>query len=198
MARGNDVEIFHASGLSVNPDFGREWEALKVFNCPKDSGPSDQVYPSIPAKQWLDQVVQTRNIDVIHVMVSGFCNGMIAAAVDSGVPMVVTLLDFHYWCPTTLVEPNGGLCSGPKSLRECHRCVLKRHPRLSRVHTIWGQFPTWIKEQIVKFTPPSLAYIDALRKDLEQREHFFREILAPHAVFVAPSKSCGGSPKRTE
>jgi glycosyltransferase involved in cell wall biosynthesis len=187
LARGHDVEILLASDVRSEANLSFVYEDLKVFYCPADTDPQCQLYPSA-TRLWLEQFLRERRIDVIHIMVSGHCRGIIASAVEIGVPIVVTLLDFHYWCPITLVKPNGLLCFGPRSLRDCHRCTLTPYRRLSLLQPAWTRLPASLKERILKFESTSLAPLGLQWRDLEQRARFFRRLLVPHAVFVAPSK----------
>jgi glycosyltransferase involved in cell wall biosynthesis len=186
-ARGHTVEILLAADMHSESNFSYEYEEIKVSRCPADSGPQYQLY-SESTRLWLEQLVRQRGIDVIHVMVSIHCKELMASAVEIGVPMVVTLLDFNYWCPKTLVKSNGLLCSGPKTLRDCHRCVLTPYRKLSFMQPVWARLPTSLRAGMLKFGPASLATLEVQWEDLDQRARLFRSLLAPHAAFVAPTK----------
>jgi glycosyltransferase involved in cell wall biosynthesis len=187
LARGHTVEILLAADVRSESNFCYEYEEIKVSRSPMDSGPQYQLY-SDSTRLWLEQLVRQRGIDVIHVMVSAQCKELVASAVEIGVPMVVTLLDFNYWCPKTLVKSNGLLCSGPKTVRDCHRCVLTPYRKLSLLQPAWARLPASLRAAILEFGPASLATLELQWQDLEQRARLFRYSLAPHAVFVAPTK----------
>jgi glycosyltransferase involved in cell wall biosynthesis len=84
--------------------------------------------------------------DVVHVANPAHIGiGLLAAAGKSGIPAVVTVMDFWWICPKhTLLDRTGRVCPGNVGWRECLRCIaaadsrswlrpLARSPGLSRL-----------------------------------------------------------------
>src|SRR5690349_664799 len=150
--RGHTVEILLATTDLTDAKQDYEYRGLKVTICPGNSSLHCESKFE-PARSWLEKFLVSRPIDIIHVMVSGACTGLISAAVEFGIPLVITLLDFHNWCPNMLMRPDGSLCSGPKTMTDCHRCVLTPYRKLSHFRSAWLAVPPFYRNYILKVGP---------------------------------------------
>ncbi len=187
-ARGHDVEILLAGDPPDPAARSYEFEGLRVTCCPADSDTRfhDSSYAA-QAGSWLRKFHAEHPIDVMHVMVSGLCKGMMRAAVELRIRLVITLLDFHNWCPTALLRPNQQMCAGPESVRECQRCVLMPFARLSRLQPAWSRFPKSVRRALLALGPASLSPLESIWDDFEGRQRLFHDKLASYATFIAPS-----------
>ena len=120
--RGHDVRIWRTATATASPR-GLRIPGHPGRTCadrwrPRDDGRRQQ------RSGWRG-VCASERIDVVHVTISGRCQAMMAAVAAAGVPMVVTFLDFHYWCSRALQHADGGLCPGPESVARCHQCLAE-------------------------------------------------------------------------
>ena len=103
-------------------------EGVPVTRVPRSSLPLQALTrlvvhaPSLPdVRQWLNEGA----FDVVHVLHPMRQATVIAAARQAGLPVVLTLTDFHLACRRHfLVDGQGRACPGPDEGRECaRRCV---------------------------------------------------------------------------
>jgi glycosyltransferase involved in cell wall biosynthesis len=80
--------------------------------------------------RFFERVLREDRPDLVHLL-SGYLLGapLLAAAGKTAIPVVVTLLDFWFVCPTLhLVRGDGTLCFGPEPI-ECARCIFDAQRR---------------------------------------------------------------------
>ncbi len=118
-------------------------------------------------------------IDLVHLF-SGYLMGagVIRAARECRVPVVVTLTDYWFICPMiTLRRTNGTLCSGPSTAR-CTRCLSEEQRRFR----LPGQLAPQFTDQVWAWLLRRRFWIEhtGLRMRLEfvtQRQKALREAL---------------------
>jgi len=138
--RGHDV-LF----LAGDPRAPKE-TPLRQFGAPRDGGllhhPTSGWMtvegPTGPAEAWLAR----ERPDVVHLANPAHIGVAVGrAALATGIPVVVTAMDFWWTCPrSTLLHFGERPCDGTPGWSECLRCVSSDHPRsvLRRLSTLPG------------------------------------------------------------
>lgn len=86
--------------------------------------------PTAAAREWLTR----ERPDVVHLANPAHVGVAVgSAAMDLGIPVVVTAMDFWWVCPrATLLRDGERACDGSPGWRDCLRCVSRDHARRSR------------------------------------------------------------------
>jgi glycosyltransferase involved in cell wall biosynthesis len=133
--RGYDVQVVCAedwqSGVAywngVTEDI---YNGVLVYrlhlNWIKASNPNRILYDSPPVEQWLDRFLSEQQVDLVHVTSTiSLGVGILRSVKRAGIPLVLTLMDFWFLCPSIqLFHSDGSLCNGLTTAWECESCLL--------------------------------------------------------------------------
>lgn len=126
--------------LAGDPDARRPGAALG--QCIADDPP----LLHYPARGWmavegtpsaeLAGVLDEHRPDLVHVANPAHVGlGLVAAARERGIAVVVTVMDYWWVCPKhTLLRPGGTICDGRVSWRECLACIARNRDDSPRRH----------------------------------------------------------------
>jgi glycosyltransferase involved in cell wall biosynthesis len=96
------------------------------LNWTKASNPNRVLYDSVQVERWFDQFLKAMKPDVVHVtstMSLGI--GILRSVHRAGIPLVLTLMDFWFLCPShQLFHSNGSLCDGKTTASQCQYCLM--------------------------------------------------------------------------
>jgi glycosyltransferase involved in cell wall biosynthesis len=134
-SRGNDVQVICAedwnSGESYwNGVVDEMYQGVHVkrirLNWMKAEDPNQVLYHSGEVKQWMTQWLEKESFDVVHVLSSYSLGiGLMESVSAARIPLILTLMDFWYLCPTLqLIRSNGELCDGHTTALQCQTCLL--------------------------------------------------------------------------
>lgn len=134
-ARGHQVEVICAedweTGKTYLNDITREEyggvSVLRIhLNWTKATNPNQVLFDSLPVEQWFDEFLRTNKPDVVHVTSTYSLGiGILRAVRRVGIASVLTLMDFWFICPRTiLLRADGQLCTGRTTPWECQQCLL--------------------------------------------------------------------------
>ena len=108
--------------------------------------------------------------DIVHIQhLMGLSGSLINAVRHHQLPLVVTLHDYWFMCPTVqLLTPALGRCSGPLSGVKCARCLVPaRHPvsgwALYPVHAALSMVRTWYLRRLLSKADSIIAPSEFLR-----------------------------------
>jgi glycosyltransferase involved in cell wall biosynthesis len=96
------------------------------LNWSKAPEPNRVLYDSPIVEEWFDRFLQTTRPDLMHVTSTITLGvGPIRSARRTGIPMVLTLMDFWFLCPSIqlLRQAGGQLCDGATTAFECQACL---------------------------------------------------------------------------
>lgn len=178
LSRGHDVRIWRTTRAGA-PTASYSYHGVPVEVLPPGLEKSEAA-----SEAWLKGAIETDPVDVVHVMVSGECRSILAS-VARRLPVVVTLLDFHYWCSQGLRRHDGRLCHGPESLEGCHQCLAETDGRIHHVAPLWRSVPRPIQKLSAKL--PRLTSLESRWAALQLDRTLFDLVKDGESVFVAPS-----------
>lgn len=134
-ARGHDVHVVCAGSWQTGDAYWNGvveeiFEGLSVhriqLNWTHADDPNSITYDSEIVEEWLARFLESIKPQVIHItstMTLGL--GTLWAPYRAGIPIVLTLMDFWFLCPrTVLVRGDGQLCNGITTAWECQSCLL--------------------------------------------------------------------------
>lgn len=135
LARGHDVEIVCAEDWEWGETYWNgvsrdEYQDVTVnrihLNWAKARNPNRILYDSQQAEIWFQHYLAETKPDVVHVTsVATLGVGMLRAVNKAGIPLVLTLMDFWFLCPkTVLLTGEGQICNGRKTAWDCQQCLL--------------------------------------------------------------------------
>lgn len=150
-ARGHQVNLVCATGWSVGDDY---WNGV---TCDQDSGvpihrihlnwtkahnPNQVLYYSATVEAWFNEFLGQLQPDIVHVTSTySLGTGVLKAAASRNIPTILTLMDFWFLCPrTVLMRSDGALCDGRTTPQECQRCVLATSNLYNRTRGILPDF----------------------------------------------------------
>jgi glycosyltransferase involved in cell wall biosynthesis len=135
-AKGYSVQIVCAEDW----DFGRDYwnnvsteqfDGLTIhrhhINWLKASNPNRVLYDSPHVEKWFDNFLKFNHFDIAHtVHLSSLGVGVLRSIKRAKIPMVLTLMDFWFLCPSRLplLRSNGDLCDGQTTGWECQSCMM--------------------------------------------------------------------------
>jgi len=180
-SRGHDVHVVCATdwetgaeywnGVSEERSDGVQIHRLRL-NWTRAQDPNRVLYDSPEVQQWMERLLRSLRPDLVHatsLITLGV--GAMRAARQQGVPLVLTLMDFWFLCPRTiLVRSNGDLCDGRTTPSDCRRCLL-RDSRLAR--TLENLLPDSLERSLWSFvsTHPALSRLRGARGTALNMEH---------------------------
>jgi glycosyltransferase involved in cell wall biosynthesis len=119
-------------GLEVSAD---QYEGITVYRLSFDRGatgdPFRESFRNPIIGQWFEGFLRANLPDIVHIHSSYLLSGsVIEAAKTVGIPTVVSLHDYHFFCSrTTLLRPDGSRCPGPQDPAVCAWCLRTEQRR---------------------------------------------------------------------
>jgi glycosyltransferase involved in cell wall biosynthesis len=200
--RGHHVEVVCAEGWTTGP---RHWngvsqdtyEGIAVhrihLNWSKAASPNRSLYQNDRVERWFADFLKQATPDVLHVTSATTLGlGILRAAHRSRLPLVLTLTDFWFMCPrTVLMRSDGQLCDGKTTAWECQRCLLWSSNLFQRLHAWlpeWTEFLLW--GGLVCRVPvvARLRGARGLAMDMRHRKASMAEALQWPEVILSPSR----------
>ena len=134
-ARGHKIQVICAENWDNGNHYWNEitkdnYEGLAVqrihLNWTRAADPNRVLYDSPKVERYLDDFIKRNNPDIVHVTSTYSLGiGVIRSATRLNIPLVLTLMDFWFICPRTILEKsNGQLCDGLTTSWECQQCLL--------------------------------------------------------------------------
>lgn len=138
--RGHDVRVVCIDRIDVGAQGAVTWRDEEVdglpvrrlsFNLRTAPDPQRWEYDNPWVADHVRELLRQDPIDVLHLFSGYLMTGRtLRAAYDLGVPTVVTLTDFWFFCPRiTLLQSNGDLSAPPFDPARCARCLGEQQRR---------------------------------------------------------------------
>jgi glycosyltransferase involved in cell wall biosynthesis len=147
------------------------------------SNPVVEEYVGEFLAQWKPQIMHVTSCVTMSA-------GVIQAAHDHHIPVVLTLTDFWFICPRiNLLKSDGTLCNGQTTALECLNCTLRGTKVLQVLNSILPQKAAAQALMQVSRTP-SLAGLPGLQGmafDMEHRKAYLSSMLRSADFVTAPS-----------
>ena len=88
--------------------------------------PNRVLYESDVVNQWMVEFLKHETFDVVHVTSTlSLGVGILRAVKQARIPLVLTLMDFWFLCPSIqLLRSDGTLCHGVTTASECQACLM--------------------------------------------------------------------------
>jgi glycosyltransferase involved in cell wall biosynthesis len=134
-SRGNDVQVLCAEDWASGDSYWNgvtedEYHGVPVkrihLNWAKAEDPNRVLYYSEHAKKWMSQLLDKESFDLVHVISAYSLGvGIMEAVTSAQIPLVLTLMDFWFLCPSVqLLQSTGDLCDGLTTARQCQSCLM--------------------------------------------------------------------------
>jgi glycosyltransferase involved in cell wall biosynthesis len=134
-SRGNNVQVLCAEDWAFGDSYWNgvtedEYQGIPVkrvhLNWMMAEDPNRVLYYSGEAKTWLSQLLAEERFDIVHI-VSAYSLGVgvMESIQTARVPLVLTLMDFWFLCPSVqLLRSTGELCDGITTASQCRSCLM--------------------------------------------------------------------------
>ena len=134
-SRGYDVHVVCAEDWEFGNSYWNgvteeNYQGVPVtyihLNWSKAYDPNRILYHSEKVKNWFSQLLADKPFDLVHITsASSLGVGIMDSAKDANIPLVLTLMDFWFLCPSVqLLRSNGELCDGVTTALECQSCLM--------------------------------------------------------------------------
>ena len=200
-ARGHDVRVICAEGWSsgrrywngVTEDRHEGVPVSRVrLNWTKADDPNLVLYDSAVVERWFEGAIAELRPDLVHVTSAITLGlGVLRATKRCHVPLVLTLMDFWFLCPrTVLMRGDGDLCDGRTTPSDCERCLMTSS-------NLFRRLGTWIPATLAREAwhmvcrVPLLARVRGARGlalDVSHRKELMRQALALPDLTVSHSR----------
>ncbi|MBL8161483.1 MAG: glycosyltransferase [Anaerolineae bacterium] len=189
-ANGHRVTVFAVERLD-EPGFrveALEQDGFTVHRLYYDVKEGDfyrNLYDYPRAGQAFAALLAANSFDLVHV-ISGYLLGgqVIHTARKAGLPVIITLTEYWFMCARlNLIQPNGGLCSGPESDEKCMRCLMedKRRYRLPAQASPLLMDAFWSIAQ-------RLPFANGMTEMVSERRTTLRDALNAANLVICPSQ----------
>jgi len=198
---GHRVEVVCADKWGLGDSYWNgvmrdEYQGIPVhrirINWTRAENPNRVLYINSSVERWLEKHLRETRPDLVHVTSAITLGvGILRAPSILGIPLVLTLTDFWFVCPTIqLLRSDGNLCNGEKSAWDCQQCMGANSQLFLGIDSI---LPDAIRpafwDKMSRVTP--LTKMRGLRGnllDMSERKQLLKEALSfPDRIF-APSK----------
>jgi len=127
---------------------------------------------SVYAKDFLREICP----DIIHIYhLLHLSSSIIDAAKELGIPVILTLVDFWFFCPRwNRLKSDGSLCIRGSSWRDCIYCLRKENNSYDRISAAFD-------ETVMKFCVPEEIWNDRFKIGLVNNRQIFSLFLAAAA-----------------
>lgn len=133
--QGHEVQVLCAMGWQTGDSY---WNGIKEerhqgfpvhrihLNWLKADDPNRVLYDSAPVERWSEAFFKSMKPDIVHVTSTHSLGiGLLRAVHREGIPLVLTLMDFWFMCPRTiLLRGDDTLCNGLTTPWECQQCLF--------------------------------------------------------------------------
>lgn len=204
LAQGHDVHVLCAEDWQSGDEYWNgvtqdTFKGLNVhrvhLNWLKARNPNRVLYDSSPAEKWLDQFLDRNRFDIVHITSAHSLGvGVLRTVKHTGIPLVLTLMDFWFLCPSTqLLHSDGSLCDGKTTAWQCQSCLMAGSHLYQRMNK--AAFPQSAQALMWK----TLAHLPLLTKErgmrgmllnMEERKWMMKEaitlpdLVLAHSVFL--------------
>jgi glycosyltransferase involved in cell wall biosynthesis len=201
LARGHNVSVVCAEDWQnggsywsgVTEDLYKGVPVRRIhLNWNKASDPNRALYDSMPVERWLHRLLETEKPDIVHVTSTYSLGvGVLRSVRRAGIPLVLTLMDFWFLCPrTVLLRGDGEVCDGRTTPDECRECLLASSNLYNRLNDFLpsqSQATLWkaISHQ------SALARIRGVRGmalNMENRKALMKQVLEMPDVILSHSR----------
>lgn len=88
--------------------------------------PNRVLYYSHEMKTWLSRLLEKEPFDIVHILSAySFGVGIMESVKAARIPLVLTLMDFWFLCPSVqLLRSGNELCDGVTTAMECQSCLM--------------------------------------------------------------------------
>ena len=199
--RGHDVRVVCArtwdqgpaywNGVSHDVVHGLPVERV-ALNWAKADDPNHVLYESALTERWFEEVLDRTRPDIVHVTSTATLGiGVLRAAHRRGIRLVLTLMDFWFLCPRTILTTGEGqLCDGRTTAWDCERCLLTSSRFFQRLHPYVPQgIERRLWTQVAR--QPHLSRIRGARGwalDVDDRKAVMRQALEWPDVILSHSR----------
>lgn len=136
ISKGHSVQVLCAEDWDSGEQYWNDvttrlYDGIPVhrvhLNWIKADNPNKVLYDSPQVEEWLYQFLQNSHVELVHITsTTSLGVGIIRSAKRLGIPVVLTLMDFWFVCPSVqLLRSNGELCDGKTTAWECQSCMLE-------------------------------------------------------------------------
>ncbi len=93
--------------------------------------PLGYIYQNAPIGELISEIIDRKRFDLLHLFGGYLLNAdALQSARKKGVPSVVSLTDFWYFCPVTqMIRTSGEVCTFPIKEEICARCLAEKKRR---------------------------------------------------------------------
>jgi glycosyltransferase involved in cell wall biosynthesis len=201
LARGHNVSVVCAEGWNhgvsywngVTEDLFNGLPVHRIhLNWNKASDPNQVLYDSMPVERWLDRFLESEKPDIVHVTSTYSLGvGVLRSVRRAGIPLVLTLMDFWFLCPrTVLLRGDGELCDGRTTPEECRECLLASSNLYNRLnYFLPSQFQATLWKAISHQS--ALGRIRGARGmalNMEKRKVIMKQVLEMPDVILSHSR----------
>lgn len=200
----HDVHVFCREANRSRPDYQvweEQYDALpvtRVVNNLLDVTEYEHLYRNLRIDHIFTQIMERFQPDVVHIQhCIGLSIGCLEIALDWGIPVVATLHDYWYICPTVnLLRPDMAKCRGTHHGANCFDCIRLVPRQLEAI----SQFPIY-HLLVHRVVPPSirqkaLSFLATFRARQEshdspailKRVKTMRRLLERASVVLTPSQ----------
>lgn len=134
-ASGHEVQVICAEDWSTGDNY---WNGVTHdyygsvpvhrihINWTRASDPNRILYMSQATEAWFDQFLVQTKPDIVHITsLSSLGIGVMRSVRRAGLPLLLTLMDFWFLCPSIqLLHSDGHLCDGKTTVWQCQTCLL--------------------------------------------------------------------------
>jgi len=119
------IEQPSTTGLDVATG---EYEGITVHRLSFERGQTGNIHESFQNPligQWFERFLRASSPDIVHIHSGYLLSGSVVEAAKAvGMPTVVTLHDYWFFCPRmTLLRPDGSRCPSPQAPTTCAWCL---------------------------------------------------------------------------
>lgn len=146
-AKGHLVQVVCAEDWESGSEYWNDvttdkYEGLLIhrhhFDWRKADNPNHILYDSPKVEEWFDQFLSINSFDIAHVThLSSLGIGVFRSIKRAGIPLVLSLTDFWFLCPSyQLLRDDGSLCDGITTAWQCQSCLLAEWNSFEKINSI--------------------------------------------------------------
>ncbi len=133
--RGHSVQVLCAEDWGTGDSYWNgvtedSYQGVPVkrihLNWVMAADPNLVLYDSKPMEIWMSQFLKVEMFDVVHITSTYSLGiGVMRSVKAAEIPLVLTLMDFWFLCPSTqLLKSNGESCDGITTALQCQSCLM--------------------------------------------------------------------------
>ncbi len=200
---GHNITVICAEGWDVGDDY---WNGVSTeiyegvplhrvhLNWSKAGDPNKVLYDSSTVEKWLDDFLANEDIDVVHVTSAHSLGvGILRSVKRAGIPLVLTLTDFWFLCPTIqLLRHDNELCDGITTPEQCMSCLMRKS------NLFWRLKKLSLPEKVNARIWGSLAHLPPVTHqrgfrgsmmDVDDRKAVMQKVFSLPDVIISPSRT---------